>query len=587
MKQLLISILPILLFASACSASSGDDSSGKDAVPSVPSGIKLNSKTSHSAVISWDAADADSYDWKLDEKDATIKDGNTKNTNVIIDGLSQGHLYAFYVRSVKGNAVSAYSEPLGVDFGGSNGDATADPEAICTDAPLILKLGAKPELGSEGFIKVFDTAGNQVDAINLADISTITVREDGQMIPKEKITADTPFNTFMDAIPSASRWRIIHYTPLRLRPDALEIKLHSGVLDFGKEYYVTMDAGVIKGHQGISKGEWTFKTKALPSSNSELQVNADGSADFCTVQGAIRYSGNAGKNTAVTISIAQGTYDETPYIRDKNNLTLKGADRSNTIIAYANNEGFENGTGASSDSKPAIGGKIVASGGRGLMLVENCDKLSIQNLTIHNTFGQEQGQAEAVYFNSNYSLTIDNCSLLSLQDTFLCKGSVYVHNSLIAGGCDFIWGYPKACLFEGCEIRADAGGYIVQARVQNASDKGFVFLNCSITAGSGVKDGSMYLARANDHSKEEDGKKTYDNVTYINCTMSGVIPASGWFTNPSPNPSSPTATSGWKEYGSKDASGKALDLGNRSKMARVLTSDEAVPYSSKEAVLSN
>ena len=182
-----------------------------------------------------------------------------------------------------------------------------------------------------------------------------------------------------------------------------------------------------------------------------------------------------------------------------------------------------------------------------------------------------------IYFNSNNKLIIENCAFHSLQDTFLCKGSVYVHNSLIAGHCDFIWGYPKACLFEDCEIRAEAAGYIVQARVQNASDKGFVFLNCRLTAASGVKDGSMYLARSAGQSN------AYDNVTFVNCTMSPVIAAAGWYGNPAPNPATPTATSGWKEYGSKNASGAALS--GHSSNGKYLSADEAAAFSSKSAVL--
>ena len=579
MKRLLFLILSVSLFA--CNGSGGDDNTGSG-IPSVPANVKISNQTTHSAVLVWDAvSDADSYNWKLDEGSAAFKSGTTKNTNIIIDGLSQGHSYLFAVQAVNNSGQSAFSEPLTLDFGGGTipDPGTTDEGSICTDAPLLLKLDSAPELGASGYIKVFDSADNQVDAINLADLEGVTIRDDGQMIPKTQITGSTLFNTTLDAIKSANRWRIIHYTPLRIKGNTLEIKLHSGVLNFGTEYYVTVDAGVVKGHKGVAKGEWKFKTKARPASTTELSVKQDGSGDFCTIQGAITYAGTLGKDNAVVINIASGTYNETPFIRDKNNLTLQGADRANTIIAYANNESYESGSGASSTSKPATGVAIGASGGRGMILAESCDNLVFKNLTMKNTFGQQKGQAEVIYFNSNYKLTIENCALHSLQDTFLCKGIVWVHNSLIAGHCDFIWGYPKACLFEDCEIRAEASGYIVQARVQYTTDKGFVFLNCSLTAVSGVSDGSMCLARsAGDAS-------LYDNVTYINCTMSPVISATGWYTTPSPNPASPTATSGWKEYGSKDASGKALDTGSRSRMGKVLTAEEAAAYSSRAAVL--
>lgn len=455
----------------------------------------------------------------------------------------------------------------------------AEEGLMCTDSPLHLELSSVPELGSAGSIKVYDSSDRQVDEINLADLQTVTIREDGQMIPKAQITKENIYNTFMDAVKCSSSWRIIHYTPLRVQAKALEIKLHSGVLDFGKEYYVTIDKDFVKGHNGIVKGEWIFKTKSKPASKSELKVNADGSADFCTVQGAVSYAATLGKTANVVINIASGVYNETVFIREKNSLTLRGENRANTVISYANNESYASGSGSSIDARPSVGSAIGACGGRGVILAENCDGLTLENLTLKNSFGDLKGQAEVFYFNSSGKLIIENCSLVSLQDTFQCKGQVYVHNSLISGHCDFIWGYPKACLFEDCEIRSEAAGYIVQSRVENSAAKGFVFLNCKLTAADGVKDGTMYLARSAGQAKY------YDNVTFIGCTMSPVIAASGWYTNPAPNPSSPGAESGWKEYGSKDASGKALDLGSRSRMSRILTESEAAAYSDRAEVL--
>jgi pectin methylesterase-like acyl-CoA thioesterase len=152
-----------------------------------------------------------------------------------------------------------------------------------------------------------------------------------------------------------------------------------------------------------------------------------------------------------------------------------------------------------------------------------------------------------------------------------------VHNSLIAGHVDYIWGYPEACLFEDCEIRSRAGGYLIQARVPSVSNKGFVFLNCKLTAESGVKDGSMYLARSGGSTEY------FDNVVFVNCTMGPVIAPTGWHTDKAPNPSTPTATSGWREYGSVDASGKAVTGHNAS--GKVLTAAEAEPYSTRQSVL--
>ena len=455
-----------------------------------------------------------------------------------------------------------------------------EPDGVCIDAPLVLELESAPVLGTAGSIVVYSSDGKEVDRIDLADMATVNMRPDGTMIPKQQITADSKYNTFMDALKSGSRFRAVHYTPLRIKGNSLIIKLHDGVLNFGGEYSVTVDAGVVQGHGGVASGEWGFKVKPKPSAAGTLSVKPDGSGDFCTVQGALGYASSLGKDTAVTVEVGVGTYNEMLFLRDKNNVTIKGASRVGTVISYPNNESWCSGSGGSRNTRPSAGALVNTSGGRGLMLVENCNNLVISDLTIENSFGEQKGQAEAVYFNSGnntHRLTIENCRLLSWQDTFLCKGEVWVHNSLIAGHCDFIWGYPKVCLFEDCEIRARAAGYIVQARVPNATDKGFVFLNCNLTAEDGVSNGKMYLARSGGDSK------VYDNVTFVGCTMSPVIAPQGWYSNPAPTPSSPTATSGWKEYGSVDASGKAITGHNA--LGRVLTASEDEPFASRAAVL--
>ncbi|MBP5522344.1 MAG: hypothetical protein J6X82_08000 [Bacteroidales bacterium] len=458
-------------------------------------------------------------------------------------------------------------------------DPEPEVKGQCIDAPLVLTLEAAPELGSEGVIAVCSSDGKEVDRIDLADLASVSIRPDGSMVPRAAINADAKFNTAMDALKSGSRYRVVHYTPLRIKDKSLIINLHNGVLNWEGSYYVTIDEGVIKGHKGIAKDEWRFTVKSKPSGNN-LKVRPDGSGDFCTVQGALSYASSLGKDVEVTVDVGAGTYNEPLFLRDKNKVTIKGASSTGTVISYPNNESWCPGSGGSRSSRPVAGAAVSTSGGRSLMLVENCDALTISDLTLENSFGELKGQAEAIYFNSGsnqHRLTIDNCRLLSFQDTFLCKGVVWVHKSLIAGHCDFIWGYPKACLFEDCEIRARAAGYIVQARIQNASDKGFVFLNCKLTAEDGVKDGSMYLARSGGDSK------VFDNVTFIDCSMSGVIASKGWYTSPAPTPSTPTATSGWKEYGSTDSAGKPLS--GHSAQGKYLTAEEAAPYSSREAVL--
>ena len=551
-----------------------------------PTNVVMTEATESTLSFSWDAVSgADSYGYKLTASGQKTVTGTVTVTSVKVEGLKEATEYSFQVLAMAGDKKSLYSNAVKAKTASSTvdpGDEPGDLPTICVDQPLVFSLNTMPKLGTSGLIQVFDANDKLVDKIDMADMADMakmTVLSDGTMVPKEQMNQETVLHTFLDMLHS-TRYRPVHYTPVRVSGNNVIIKLHNEALTFGGSYYVTVDESVFG--LAVKKGDNAFTVKDKPSGNT-LSVDPEGDADFCTLQGALSYATTLGKDTAVTIELENGTYQELLYVRDKNNLTIKGASREGTVIAYPNNESYSTGSGAAIASKPALGAQVGAMGGRGLFLVESCNNLVLEDLTIENTFWADdhKGQAETIYFNADGKrLTIENCSLLSWQDTFLCKGEVWVHKSLIAGHVDYIWGYPKACLFEDCEIRSRAGGYIVQARVNNATDKGFVFLNCKLTAESGVANGSMYLARSGGDTSK------YDNVTFINCEMSSVIAPVGWFgptvnsNAKAPTPLEPTAVSGWKEYGTTGVS-----TSGRNSYGRILTAAEAEPFSSKQAVL--
>ncbi len=556
----------------SCNPKDDEPSVPTEKTPSVPRNLTLTEAGETSLSFSWDAADgAESYAWRLTKDHTVVTEGKTAATSQTVDGLQKGTAYSFAVRSIAGDKTSAWSNALDAvtpDYTKPEGKVQR------VDDPLVLELGGTPVLGKSGKIVIYRKDGEEVDRIDLADLQYVTTRDDGFTVPSTQITNDTRFNTFMDALPCTGRWRAVHYTPLKIQGNKLIIRPHTGVLEFGTEYYVTIDAGVLQGHEGVSEGLWPFATSQAPESHTSISVGPVG--DFCTIQRALDFADKGGAE----ITIANGTYHELLYARDKSNISLKGESRSGVVISYPNCELYVNGSGGNLSGRPRAGSSVGKNGGRSVFLVENCDNLVLQDLSIENSFGQRQGQAETIYFNSgsnSHRLTVENCSLLSYQDTFLCKGVVWVHNSLIAGAVDYIWGSPSACLFEDCEIRSRANGYIIQARVPGAAQTGFVFLNCSLTAEEGVANGSMYLARS---AGQADG---WDNVVFVNCKMSPVINQAGWYGTPAPNPSAPTASAGWREFGSTDLGGKAL-TGHNS-YGKVLTAEEAAAYSSRQAVL--
>ena len=80
-----------------------------------------------------------------------------------------------------------------------------------------------------------------------------------------------------------------------------------------------------------------FALFAARATARDLVVAADGSGEFKTVQAAID-AAPANSDTRTTILIKKGTYAELPTVPpEKKNLTLRGEDRKQTIIAATNN----------------------------------------------------------------------------------------------------------------------------------------------------------------------------------------------------------------------------------------------------------
>ncbi|MET0264906.1 MAG: pectinesterase family protein, partial [Duganella sp.] len=383
--------------------------------------------------------------------------------------------------------------------------------------------------------------------------------------------------------------RKVNTAPISINGNVVTIKPHSNKLAYDTEYYVAIANGVFTGISagasvggvpfvGIGKlGDWSFTTRASAPVADTLTVDDDGAADFRTVQGALSHAmQHFSKAEPVTIQVKNGRYEELLYLRGKDNVSLIGESRDGVVISYTNYDTLNPGTGASQSATSTA----VASGGRSVLLVEAADLLSIESLSIRNTTLRSpaiSAQAETVYFNSDAGrLLVKNAAFYSEQDTLNLKGWSWFYRSLVAGNVDFIWGSSRAALFEDSEIRsvsdstsATSGGYVLQARVPNASDKGFVFLNSKLTHGPGpgaplrdVPTGATYLARS------PGGTTSWDNIAFINCKMDSHVAAVGWAgqgvnSQPAPNPLRPDATSGWREYGSTDLAGNPLNLATR------------------------
>lgn len=431
------------------------------------------------------------------------------------------------------------------------------------DQILNLTFDAPPTLGTAGSVRIFKVS-------------------DDSLVDTIKLTAES------DSI-GYGTLRVLNTKPIRISGNTASISLHSNKLALGTAYYVAISDTVFTGatlngkaFAGIGKNAgWTFTTRAAaPAAGlTSLTVDDTGTtADYRTLQGALNYvMQHVAADTAATITVKNGTYEEPLYLRNKNNLTIVGESRSGTVIQYSNNELLNSG-----------------SNGRALFLVDTSDLLTLDTLTLKNTtLIGAGGQAETIYFNSpSGRLVAKNANFISEQDTLLLKGWTWFYKSLVAGNVDFIWGYSKASLFEQSEIRSLGrsssnanGGYVLQARVESATDKGFVFLNSSLTSGAGPTneapiDGTHYLARS------PGGTTTFDNIVFINTKMGKHINGIGWAgsginAQPASNPGTGTATTGWREYGSMDSNGTTLDVSKRQFGYQLSLGDIATSFCSR------
>lgn len=490
--------------------------------------------------------------------------------------------------------------------------------AAYKDTRLQISFDAPPTIGTAGTVRVYKADGTLVDTI---DISGAPVTAGGETQTRYA-AANTEVDQIGNNVANLTQYRFVYYRPVTVAGNVATIRLHDNVLDWSTAYYVTISDGVLRGtvggtaFAGVSGTTgWTFTTKAAPASQTAVTVDDDGTAaDFRTVQGALDWqmangcTSCANTSSDKSITIRAGTYDEQLFLRNVNNLTIRGDSRQGSIVRYDNWEAFNPSTGgsraAANTTLSAIGGNVALGtrrslgGGRSVFLIEGGDNLRLTNFTLRNTHvkdAETNSQAETMYFNSaaltGARLAATDMDFISTQDTVQVKGWVWFYNSLIAGDVDFVWGSPYAMLIENSELRTVAdtsaptsGGYIFQSRAAKGYP-GFVVLNSSLTSAAGVPTGATYLARSAGlyqaagycttplASGSLANANIYcDNIAYINTRMGDHIASVGWYTQPLPN-LAPTATEGWRESGSTRLDGSPLDLSSRDRVNASTTID--------------
>ncbi|MFM2082515.1 MAG: hypothetical protein RL380_1206, partial [Verrucomicrobiota bacterium] len=356
------------------------------------------------------------------------------------------------------------------------------------DTPLYVTFSQTPLLRNVGTIKIFN-ATNAATPVETIDASLIS-------------STNTLLRT---AFPGDAQ--AFYYFPVVITGNTVAIYPHSStVMTSNQNYYVTIDNGTFTDTSsnyfvGITASNvWNFTTKVSgPANPTNVVVNADGSGDFITVQGAVdSVAANSTSNTL--INVRNGTYLELINI-SKRNITLRGQSRTDTILKYANNANIA----PSGSTHARMSFKV------------NGNDIAIETLTITNSTPQGGSQAEALMIEGNSAATaakrciINNCTIASRQDTILANinsSQAYFNNSAVLGNFDYIWGGGNL-FFTNCEIRTISGTSTPNLAAPR-TDAG-VTGNWPGYLGLNVSNGFAFVRCA----------LTRESSAVTNCTMSG------------------------------------------------------------------
>jgi pectin methylesterase-like acyl-CoA thioesterase len=418
-------------------------------------------------------------------------------------------------------------------------------EDICIDTPLYLTFNRPPVVGNAGTIRVYRSDGTPVDSIDLADPESA----------KRPIGGAT----------AGGNPYLFNYYPVIVTGRTAAIYLHRS-LDYGRTYYVLVDDGVFEDADGLpfhgirSARTWRFTTRASgpPAGATRLVVDGDGDGDFCTVQGAIDFV-PTNNTQGVVIDVRRGTYTEIVYVSSRKPfITVRGADRTRTVVQYANNNNF-NGQ--------------VSGLFRAMFGVDAADFV-LENISLHNTTPYRGSQAEA-FRGYGMRTLLNRVNLSSFQDTLLLQNSGFVTNSYIEGDVDFMWGGGPV-FFQNCELRALHAGYYTQIR-NPLGTHGNVYVNSRLTRDPDLVDDTVYLGRI------DPTVFPYSEAVYINSAMDAHVRPAGWLLNNAD--CGQARTINYAEYHSTDLNGQPLDVNERLACSNQLTDEQAAQFGDPAFVL--
>jgi pectin methylesterase-like acyl-CoA thioesterase len=321
------------------------------------------------------------------------------------------------------------------------------------------------------------------------------------------------------------------------------------LLAYGKSYYVEIDAQVlaVDDHEftGIAKDGWRFTTKPAakaPRANArQLTVSADGTGDFNTVQGALDFVPDHGKQR-VTINVRNGLYEEIVYARNKDNVTLLGESQDKTIVRYANNEVF-NPHPANIRTNPEPG---TFPSRRAAVAIDNCNDIHLVNLTLQTT---AFGQAEGLLITGDRNI-LAHVTVIGSGDALQANGRIMV-DSTIDGAGDTILG--RGTLFcERCTIKSRS---VMMWPRNHEGVHGNIFKDSTFIAQAPAS-----LARS---PRNESFTYPFAEVVLLNATLTNIAPE-GW------SDADKGGNVRFWEFQSRNADGSLVDVSRRVPWSRQL-----------------
>lgn len=236
---------------------------------------------------------------------------------------------------------------------------------------------------------------------------------------------------------------------------------------------------------------------------------------FATVQAAVD-AVPAGNGAEVVIEIAAGEYEEFVFVpRDKPFVTMRAAEPGK--VRLKSGESVYTVKEKELPRCPALTVEAHDFTAEGIVFDNYASRANVE------AGGRGVGQALAVAVTGDRAV-FRRCAFLGHQDTLLADGPhygpsfsrQYYEDCRIEGTVDFIFGCASA-VFNRCDIRFAARGYVTAASTREGQKFGYVFVDCDLRGREGMR--KSHLGRP---------WRPYAQVVYLACRFDDVIAPEGW-----------------------------------------------------------